>query len=174
MTPAKHDPVCAYCGKPGKLHRDHVVPRSRGGPDNATNIVTACQPCNSSKGDQLPSEWLGDRCPAPVLLIEARVNAKLKAVFKRRDAKVAEPPRRLYGFNVSPDGAVHYVGEVVGESPEFVRLEVVDGLMFAAGLWTLSGELRDVPRSECRLFNDCEACAEKAAEMIQIRHVATR
>lgn len=82
--------VCAYCEKEvADLHRDHVVPRARGGPDNAFNIVMACQQCNSAKRDSLPSEWLGDRCPPAILLIEAKVHAKLKAVFKKRDYKDA-------------------------------------------------------------------------------------
>lgn len=41
---------CAYCGRKGKLTMDHVVPVILGGPHTATNIVPACQRCNSSKG----------------------------------------------------------------------------------------------------------------------------
>lgn len=159
----KPELACAYCGKTGELHRDHVVPRARGGPDEATNIVMACQPCNSAKGDQLASEWLGERCPQPVLLIEARVNAKLKAVFKRRDGKGVEPPR-LYGFSLTAEGRLGFVGEVVSETPDAVRLAVIDILMFWAGRWCPSGELRDVPKVDCRLFFDRDACAEVAID----------
>lgn len=47
--------VCAYCGSEfheSELTRDHVHPRSRGGKDIWTNVVTACRRCNHSKGDQ--------------------------------------------------------------------------------------------------------------------------
>lgn len=164
----KPEPVCAYCDKPGTLHRDHVVPRSRGGPDNATNIVMACQSCNSSKGDTLPSEWMGDRCPHRVLLIEARVNAKLKSVFKRRDWKKPDAPAKLYAFYTGDDGNVMSMGEVVSETADAVRIETLDSFMFvAAGCWALSGELVDAPKSQCRMFNDRDACAQVASVILQ-------
>lgn len=53
---------CAYCerveGTCGWLTIDHVVPKSRGGPDALTNCVLACGRCNSEKGDLLLSEWV--------------------------------------------------------------------------------------------------------------------
>jgi len=48
--------MCAYCGdifKEAHLTRDHVIPRSKGGPDKWTNVVTACEDCNHRKDDQL-------------------------------------------------------------------------------------------------------------------------
>lgn len=159
----KPDPTCAYCGKTGTLARDHVVPRARGGPDNATNIVMACQACNSSKGDRLPSEWLGDRCPAAVLLIEIRMHTRLKKAFSYRDRSVAGTTPKLYGFAVNADGHTTYVGEVVAEAPGRVRLAVIDALSFACGLWDQGSELRDVRRSRVRLFTDRDECAEQAS-----------
>jgi len=50
---------CQYCGVKlamCKLSYDHVLPRSRGGKTNWENVVTACTPCNSKKGDRTPSE----------------------------------------------------------------------------------------------------------------------
>lgn len=43
---------CAYCHRRRRLTIDHVVPLSRGGWHTASNIVPACQSCNSSKGDR--------------------------------------------------------------------------------------------------------------------------
>lgn len=40
---------CAYCGEPRVLVREHKVPLSRGGSNDITNIVPACQPCNARK-----------------------------------------------------------------------------------------------------------------------------
>jgi len=38
------------------LTRDHLVPLSRGGDNDWTNVVTACSTCNTRKGNYLPAE----------------------------------------------------------------------------------------------------------------------
>lgn len=49
---------CAYCGKPSqRLHREHVIPASRGGGFTADNIVPACRSCNSRKHTMTPDEF---------------------------------------------------------------------------------------------------------------------
>jgi hypothetical protein len=50
---------CVYCGLSTDLTTDHLIPRSRGGDDSADNVVLACQPCNTSRGDKGIFEWLG-------------------------------------------------------------------------------------------------------------------
>jgi len=50
---------CQYCGRKFKtsdLSIDHVVPRSRGGRTEWTNVVCACLACNVKKGGRLPRE----------------------------------------------------------------------------------------------------------------------
>ncbi|MFO7630331.1 MAG: HNH endonuclease [Prochlorococcaceae cyanobacterium] len=48
---------CQYCGYQGdQLSIDHVLPRSRGGPDSWENVATACLPCNVRKGNRTPPE----------------------------------------------------------------------------------------------------------------------
>jgi 5-methylcytosine-specific restriction endonuclease McrA len=47
--------VCAYC-KQAADTIDHVVPRSRGGRHEWTNVVASCKRDNLTKGDQLLSE----------------------------------------------------------------------------------------------------------------------
>ena len=47
---------CVYCGTRDNLTLDHVTPRSRGGRDSWHNLVTACQRCNTEKGDRTPEE----------------------------------------------------------------------------------------------------------------------
>ena len=47
---------CQYCGTNRNLTIDHVVPRSRGGKNTWSNMVTCCLKCNGYKGDRTPSE----------------------------------------------------------------------------------------------------------------------
>lgn len=51
--------ICVYCGASGTLREltiDHVLPRSRGGRTEWSNVVSACSKCNRDKGDRTPAE----------------------------------------------------------------------------------------------------------------------
>jgi 5-methylcytosine-specific restriction endonuclease McrA len=53
---------CIYCKRGCKANGtlDHVIPRSKGGGETASNIVTACEQCNQEKGSKmLPPFELG-------------------------------------------------------------------------------------------------------------------
>lgn len=41
---------------PDNCTKDHVIPRSRGGVGGWNNVVLACEPCNSEKGDEPSSD----------------------------------------------------------------------------------------------------------------------
>jgi|GEM_PF-1936037 len=50
--------ACRYCGAtaPGvKLNVDHVIPKSLGGADVPTNLVTSCADCNAGKTSSMPN-----------------------------------------------------------------------------------------------------------------------
>ena len=50
---------CAYCGQlysSGDLSCDHIIPKSRGGKDVWSNVITACKGCNRYKGSKLLHE----------------------------------------------------------------------------------------------------------------------
>jgi 5-methylcytosine-specific restriction endonuclease McrA len=54
---------CQYCGRTAaelrpreSLTRDHLIPLSRGGTNEWTNVVAACSPCNTRKGNRMPDE----------------------------------------------------------------------------------------------------------------------
>ncbi|MGB9630236.1 MAG: HNH endonuclease, partial [Thermodesulfobacteriota bacterium] len=50
---------CQYCGasyEEKELTYDHVIPRSRGGQTEWTNVVTCCIRCNLKKGGRTPEE----------------------------------------------------------------------------------------------------------------------
>ncbi|MFQ6102835.1 MAG: HNH endonuclease [Candidatus Glassbacteria bacterium] len=45
--------TCQYCGKRHEvLTTDHVIPKSQGGSESWSNLVTACIKCNNLKGDR--------------------------------------------------------------------------------------------------------------------------
>lgn len=51
--------ICGYCG--GHFHRsmltrDHIIPKSLGGSDDWTNLVTSCISCNQKKGARTPKQ----------------------------------------------------------------------------------------------------------------------
>jgi 5-methylcytosine-specific restriction endonuclease McrA len=51
--------TCQYCGHQDhstNLTFDHVIPVSRGGPTNWSNVVTCCKPCNMKKANRTPEE----------------------------------------------------------------------------------------------------------------------
>jgi 5-methylcytosine-specific restriction endonuclease McrA len=52
---------CFYCGdtaKPGApLQLDHLVCKSHGGADVATNLVTACRRCNRARSNMTLRQW---------------------------------------------------------------------------------------------------------------------
>jgi hypothetical protein len=47
---------CVYCGAKKDLTLDHVLPKSRGGGNEWTNLVTSCFKCNLRKGNKTPDE----------------------------------------------------------------------------------------------------------------------
>jgi 5-methylcytosine-specific restriction endonuclease McrA len=84
---------CQYCARsfgPRELTLDHVIPVSRGGRKEWTNIVTACRRCNQKKGNRSPHEvdmtlktrptapqWL----PQPELSVAAAVTPESWKVY---------------------------------------------------------------------------------------------
>lgn len=52
--------ICAYCGGHFPnfhfLSKDHIHPKSRGGENIWTNVVTACKDCNGKKGNKTLKE----------------------------------------------------------------------------------------------------------------------
>lgn len=51
---------CIYCGSKENLSYDHLIPKSKGGPNIISNMVLACRSCNSSKGNKDIFEWYAD------------------------------------------------------------------------------------------------------------------
>lgn len=55
--------TCAYCGRdlrnasPRDVTLDHLLPRSAGGTNEATNLITACLHCNSQRGNKAYADY---------------------------------------------------------------------------------------------------------------------
>lgn len=84
---------CQYCGRQfpqDELTCDHVVPRSRGGRAEWTNIVTCCVRCNRRKGGQTPEE-------AGIQLIKKPTRPSWYWSFQVRFAN-KRPPREWWTY----------------------------------------------------------------------------
>jgi 5-methylcytosine-specific restriction endonuclease McrA len=47
---------CAYCNSQKNLTIDHILPKSRGGDNSWTNLITCCRNCNRYKDNKTPEE----------------------------------------------------------------------------------------------------------------------
>lgn len=52
--------ACVWCGKRGKLTLDHYIPRSKGGSNKATNLVTSCPRCNYRRKNIPALTWAAE------------------------------------------------------------------------------------------------------------------
>jgi 5-methylcytosine-specific restriction endonuclease McrA len=64
---------CHLCGLDGADTADHIVPRSKGGPDTLGNLEPAHGPCNYARGDRDLDAWFaGHPLPRTVALAPSR------------------------------------------------------------------------------------------------------
>lgn len=62
---ARDGHVCRYCGSvDAPFEIDHIVPRSMGGGDEASNLAVACRPCNRLKSNLPLDRFLAKRLNA--------------------------------------------------------------------------------------------------------------
>jgi 5-methylcytosine-specific restriction endonuclease McrA len=74
----RDDYTCQYCRQSfstNELTFDHVLPVSRGGSRNWSNIVTCCITCNRKKGSRTPEE-------AGMSLLRQPTQPKYSAIFR--------------------------------------------------------------------------------------------
>lgn len=69
---------CLVCGSGERLTLDHIVPRTHGGTNHATNLQTLCEPCNQKKGTRRGE-------PRPALTPPERLT-------------IERPRHRIHGF----------------------------------------------------------------------------
>jgi len=49
---------CVNCESKNNLTIDHIIPVSKGGTDDYSNLQILCKSCNSSKGNKTEDEWI--------------------------------------------------------------------------------------------------------------------
>lgn len=50
--------ICWYCGITGKMTKDHIVPRVKGGKNSSDNLVPSCLLCNGTKGQSDQADFI--------------------------------------------------------------------------------------------------------------------
>ncbi len=68
---------CVYCGKPAE-HKDHIIPRARGGPGKKDNILPICRKCNYRKGARPPIVFIQEVLQANNLPFRWNTNLPLR------------------------------------------------------------------------------------------------
>ena len=68
---------CAYCGlEKVPLEIDHIIPKSRGGPNRLQNLVLSCKECNSARANKLPHEIKNNDLRERVIRIRRHANSR--------------------------------------------------------------------------------------------------
>lgn len=150
---ARDDFTCQYCGRRAPtvvLEVDHVQPRSNGGSNAWTNLVTACQDCNRGKSD--------------ALLTPAQVQAFTRGAPAPEPRRMPKRPRPVAGvmLPVYRDGA-------------FLGRRRFDAVPIASSfVYTENGELiGQFICCECGFYNGFEddhcGCRKRAEERFSAR-----
>lgn len=87
--------------------------------------------------DRSKGEWFRLSAQLAIAIIKAATNQS--------------PKKQLFAFQLGADGFLKWSGAVEHESGETIRLDLFDAMGF------LSGEMKDVPRNECRIFSDIDS-----------------
>jgi 5-methylcytosine-specific restriction endonuclease McrA len=83
---AAYDRKCVYCGAPGELVVDLLVPHRRGGTNHPENLVAACEGCRVARRGRHLDAFLLSRLDLDARAIYARIanaTAKLRASATR-------------------------------------------------------------------------------------------
>lgn len=82
--------VCTYCNRESETTFDHIIPKDNGGPDEISNMVPACQSCNSSKSNTNLLDWHQEH-DIPIDRVVLGKYLKLKWDEVAQEGKLEEP-----------------------------------------------------------------------------------
>ena len=97
---------CAYCASNQSLQWEHIVPRSRNGPETIDNMVLSCAACNREKAARNPIEWYESkklhRKEIPRMVMGKLLKVVLEEHRTRNTLHASEYPegRGLHLYNV--------------------------------------------------------------------------
>lgn len=100
---------CRYCGataQDSRLEVDHVIATYRGGSDDPSNLVTACQDCNAGKSDRALEE-----AAVTFVISPDRRPGRLARIAKAEE--IAKPVSNLHELNT---GEIDELDEIDDES----------------------------------------------------------
>jgi 5-methylcytosine-specific restriction endonuclease McrA len=152
---AKWQRQCAYCQTSGvPLQVEHLVPKSRGGSDRASNLVIACDACNKRKGTRTAEEF-----GYPDIQAQARMPLKDAAHVSSIKTAVVKPLAQQFG---SERVAVTY-----GYETKYQRIQVLnlpkshanDAVAIACEIGEIVKpgssvyQIRCIPRGNYQLYN---------------------
>ena len=105
---------CAYCdAREVPLEIEHIVPRSRGGSNRASNLTLACHACNQRKGQQTALEF-----GFPDVQAKARVPLQDAAHMSSLKSRVVHDLQAVFGEN--------QVSITYGYETKYKRIQVLD------------------------------------------------
>lgn len=85
--------ACAYCGGYAEAV-DHIIPVSRGGTADRTNLTASCRQCNEEKLDFTPGEWRAWREETgrewPPRTIDEERREIIERVMRKAELELAE------------------------------------------------------------------------------------
>ena len=152
---AKWQRQCAYCQRSGvPLQVEHIMPKSRGGSDRASNLVIACDPCNKRKGSRTAEEF-----GYPDIQAQARVPLTAAAHVSSIKTAVVQALAQQFG---AERVAVRY-----GYETKYQRIQVLslpkshanDAVAIACAIGevvkplTVVYQLHCVPRGHYQMYN---------------------
>ncbi len=93
--------ACYYCGSAANLAVDHLIPRIKGGPDEAdNNWCGSCRGCSNSSGGKDMPEWMGTKGRFPSVLLLRRYIKIVARCCKRQGCVDARSSLRRPGIAV--------------------------------------------------------------------------
>jgi len=146
---------CAYCKTSGvPLQVEHIIPKSRGGSDRASNLVIACDPCNKRKGKRTAEEF-----GYPEIQAQARVPLKDAAHVSSIKTAVVQQLAQQFGSE--------HVAVTYGFETKYQRIQVLklskshtnDAVAIACAIGevvkplTVVYQLRCVSRGNYQMYN---------------------
>ncbi len=152
---AKWQRQCAYCKTSGvPLQVEHLMPKSRGGSDRASNLVIACDSCNKRKGSRTAEEF-----GYPEIQAQARVSLKDAAHVSSIKTAVIQPLVQQFG--------AERVAVTYGYETKYKRIQVLalpkshanDAVAIACEIGEIVKpgssvyQIRCIPRGNYQLYN---------------------